>query len=224
MPALLTRIEMGPTRRVTLLIKSSASSILVTSCGCARAAGPSCCAALRSNSSRRPTSTTRAPDRTKHRATPNPSPLPPPVMSAVSPASEKALSAVVCCFILNHLKSGSQVAQGESHPGMPGRGAGHLRRVIGNDDTIKTIFVENPEHPENVDVAVINKGFAIVRHFAGDIAAMDISELSLPAVDLHGLVEVARGHFGKRAQAELQRVSGAGFEIQHALVKLWLIH
>src|SRR5678816_3437938 len=89
---------------------------------------------------------------------------------------------------------------------------------------VKTIPAKNSEHAENVDVAVIDERFTIVRDFAGNIATMNISELSLATVGLHCLVEVALCHFRERSQAELQRIAGAGAKIEHALIEVRLIN
>ena len=59
-------------------------------------------------------------------------------------------------------ESGGEEAEGVSHAGMPGGGAGHLGCVIGDDDAGELIFMEDGEDAEHVHIAVVDEGFAIV--------------------------------------------------------------
>ena len=48
---------------------------------------------------------------------------------------------------LQRLNPGLQIAEGEGHAGMPGRGTVHLRRMIGNNNSVKAILLQNIQNP-----------------------------------------------------------------------------
>ena len=106
---------------------------------------------------------------------------------------------------------------------MPGGGAGHLGGVVGDDDAVELIFMEDGEDAEHVHIAVVDEGFAIVGDFAGDVAEVDVGDALLAGVGGDGVVDVVFGHFGEGADAEFEGVVGGGGEIQQALVHVWLI-
>src|SRR6185437_9909349 len=101
-PALLTRIEAAPKRSCTASAKPGAPSRSVTSKRCQPAASPRLLAAFSSFSALVPTSVTRAPAATKHSAIARPRPLPPPLMTACSPASPKIDSGSGICRLQRH--------------------------------------------------------------------------------------------------------------------------
>src|SRR5271165_869133 len=84
-------------------------------------------------------------------------------------------------------------AEGVRHPGVPRRRAGHLRRVIGNDDAVEVIAVKNVENANHVHIAFVDESFAIVRHLPHDVAKMNVSDLALFAVLVDRVVDVAFG-------------------------------
>ena len=102
---------------------------------------PSSPAARRSSGSRRPTSTTAAPALTKQRAMPRPRPLPPPVISTLSPSSENAPS------------HRHRAWNGSSLNRVAGCFAGRLRRCFGvagvsiNQSSISFSSLKENPHP-----------------------------------------------------------------------------
>ena len=93
-----------------------------------------------------------------------------------------------------------------------------MRCMVRNEHTFKTILLKNSQDPDNINVPGINKRLAVIRHFVLHIPTMDISEFPLPAVSLDSLVDVALGHLGKGAKAELKRICLAVIKIKHSLI------
>ena len=117
----------------------------------------------------------------------------------------------------------AQEAERVRHSGVPWGGAGHLRSVVGNDDAVEAVFVEDPQDAQHVDVAIVDEGLVIVRSLSADVAEVDVGDAMLAAVPLDGFVDVAFGHLGKRAQAEFEHVRWAGRDVDEALVHGLLI-
>jgi hypothetical protein len=122
-----------------------------------------------------------------------------------------------------HGFDGQDEAQGMSHAGMPGSGAGHLRSVVGNDDAIEVIAVEDGEDADHVHVAFVDESLLVMGYFAPDVAKVQVSDLALLAVTIHGVVNIASGHLGERAHAQFERVAWTGNQIEQALVQMGLI-
>ena len=53
---------------------------------------------------------------------------------------------------------------------------------------------------------------------------MDIGDLALPTESVHRLINIARRHFRKRADAALQRIGQTGLKIKQTLVQVGLIN
>ncbi len=69
-------------------------------------------------------------------------------------------------FRLDQRDRRAHVAARPGHPGVPGRGALHRGGVVGDQHTIITVLVVEAEGAEHVDVALIEKDLAVVRHLA----------------------------------------------------------
>ena len=74
------------------------------------------------------------------------------------------------------------------------------------------ILLQNPQHPEHIHVTVVNERLLVKRHFAADVAQVDISQFVLAAVGFNRFVNVALGHFGEGAHAKFERIGRAGFK------------
>ena len=110
------------------------------------------------------------------------------------------------------------------HAGMPRGVAGDLRRVIRNQHPVEAIAMQDGEHADHVDLAIVDEGLAIPRYSSSDVAKVNIPEPSLAAVGLDRLVEVVSGHLAQCAKTELELVTGAGVDIDETLVKTRLIN
>ena len=105
---------------------------------------------------------------------------------------------------------------------MPRGRAGHLRRMVGNDDAVEGVAVENLEHAEYIHVAIVDESLPVAGHPAGDVAEMDVADPSLAAVLVDDVVDVIpslRDHLGERADAKFERVGLARVEIDEFLVQ-----
>ncbi len=91
---------------------------------------------------------------------------------------------------------GAEVAEGIGHACVPWSSAGHEWCVVGDDYTLEVISFEDLEDFRDIDIAVVDKGFPVVGHFAADVTAMDIGEFFLAAVGFDCFVDIAFGHFG----------------------------
>ena len=96
--------------------------------------------------------------------------------------------------------------------------------MVGDQHTIVTVFAQDAQNAQHVDIAFVDEGFPIVWGFAADIAEMDVGDLVLAAVGFHRLVDVAVGHFGQGAEAEFQRVGATGFAVDEFLIEPGLVH
>lgn len=85
--------------------------------------------------------------------------------------------------------------------------------MIGDDYALEIIFSEDLEDLWDVDIAVIDEGFAVVGDFATDVAAVDVGEFLLAAVGFDCFVDIPLGHFGEGAQAEFEGIGWAGLGI-----------
>src|ERR1035438_5446654 len=92
MPALLTRMLIGPNTAPARATTSAAPLNLLTSHTTAPACGPMAAAASLRTAARRPAKTTLAPAEAICRAMARPRPVPPLVIKATSPARRKGLS------------------------------------------------------------------------------------------------------------------------------------
>lgn len=106
---------------------------------------------------------------------------------------------------------------------MPGGVTGHLRSVVRNQDAVEVILLEDLQDTKHVDVAVVHERFFIERNFAGDVSEMDVSQFLLAAILIDNFVNVAVGHFRKRAEAEFKLIGRARMQIEEAMVVLRLI-
>src|SRR5439155_1715543 len=70
----------------------------------------------------------------------------------------------------------------------------------------------------------VNEGLAIVRHFSGDIAQMDISDFPLAAITVHRLVKIAFRHFRQAPDAKFQGVRPAWRNVEQPPIEPRLIH
>jgi hypothetical protein len=68
--------------------------------------------------------------------------------------------------------------------------------VVRDDDSLETIALQNRQDAYHIDVALVDEGFPIVRHFSGYVAEMDVSDFALAAVLVNRLVDVSFRHFG----------------------------
>ena len=109
------------------------------------------------------------------------------------------------------------------HSGVPWGRAGHLRGVVGNDDAVEAVFIEDPQDAQHVHVAIVDEGFVIVRSLSADVAEVNVGDAVLAAVPVDSLVELAFGHLGEGSQAKFEHVAGAGREIDEPLVHGLLI-
>lgn len=107
----------------------------------------------------------------------------------------------------------AEVAEGVGHAGVPGGCAGHEGCVIGDDYALEIVVFEDLEDLWDVDIAVIDEGFAVVGYFTADVAAVDIGEFLLSAVGFDCFVDISLGHFGQGAQAEFEGIGWAGLDI-----------
>src|ERR1035437_2312677 len=119
--------------------------------------------------------------------------------------------------------SGSQKSQGMRNSSMPGRRAGHLRAVIGNEYAVESVLLENGNHSKHIDVSVIDKRLVVVRHLAAHIAEVNIRNSFLPAVVVYRFVKIAAGHLRECSQAALQHIAWTGRNVDQALIHLGLI-
>src|SRR5574337_129722 len=216
LPALFTRMSSGPNRASTSSTSAGMVESSVMSCRMYCAASRKSAHACFNSASRRPVMTTRAPASARARQMPRPRPVPPPVTSASFPSRRNASR--VISLGLDHGHRRPHVSERKSHAGMPRRGAGHLRRVIGDDHAAVAVALEDPEHPDHVNVALIDENFVVPRHLALDVPEVNVADLALAAVPVDRFVDVARGHLGNRADAQLDAVAAAGLEVQHPLV------
>ena len=106
---------------------------------------------------------------------------------------------------------------------MPGGGAFEQRRVIGDENAIKAVTVENAQHFDHVGVAVIDKHLMVVGDFALHIAQVDIGQFPGAAVAIHRRIDIRILHFRDGADTELNRAGRAGPEIQHLLEVIALV-
>src|ERR1700760_1888817 len=108
-------------------------------------------------------------------------------------------------------------SKGMRHTGMPRGVASNLRGVIGDQHAVVAIAMQDREHVNHVDLTVVDEGFAIMRHPAGDIAEVNVPEPLLPAVGVDSLIKAVSGHLTQRAKAELELVAGARVDVDEAL-------
>ena len=78
---------------------------------------------------------------------------------------------------------------------MPGGAAGHLGGVVGDDDAVESLRMQDAQHSRHVDIAVIDKGLLVVRRLTVDIPQVDVAELALGSVMLGRSVNIGVGHF-----------------------------
>ena len=121
------------------------------------------------------------------------------------------------------MDAGAEVAQGEGHAAVPGGRAGNLGGVVGDDDALEIVVLQDAQDAQGVHVAVIDERFLVSWDFAPDVAEVDVGEFVSASVTIDVLVDVAFGHFGQGADAELQRVARRGVKVQEFLEEVGLI-
>src|SRR5215831_5595868 len=107
---------------------------------------------------------------------------------------------------------------------MPRRGTSHLWGVVRNDDSIKVIALQYRQNANHVHTALIDEGFSVVWDFSNHIAKMNVDDLALTTVLVHGLVHVSLGHLRHSANAEFQRIIVAGNSIDQTPIQVRLIN
>jgi len=60
-----------------------------------------------------------------------------------------------------------------------------------NEHAVEIVFLQDFQHAQHVDVAVVDKRLAIVRHFVADVAEVNVPQLLLAAVLFDGVVDIA---------------------------------
>ena len=81
--------------------------------------------------------------------------------------------------------------------------------MIGNDNTAELVLFQNSHHSQHVQVAVVDKRFFIKRNFAAYISKVNIGDSTLAAVVIHGIVDAAFRHFGKRSNTTFKLIRRA---------------
>ena len=110
------------------------------------------------------------------------------------------------------------------HSGVPGRGACHLRGMVGNDHPLEVIAMKDRENTEHVYIAFVDERFTIAGYFADHVAQMNVGNSALSAVLVHRIVDIALGHLSQRAYAKLKRIAATWSQVNQALIHLWLIN
>src|SRR5262245_37580887 len=94
-----------------------------------------------------------------------------------------------------------------SHARMPRSRTAHLWSVVRDDHSVEPVAVQDRQYANHVNDAVIDEGFAIVRHLAGNSAKMEVGDLPLPAVTFIRFVHITVGHLRQGSYAELQGIT-----------------
>ena len=73
--------------------------------------------------------------------------------------------------------------------------------MIRNQYAIESIAMKDGEDANHVHFPFVDERLPIVRHFADNIAKMNVSDLPLPAVAVHSIVDIVLRHFSQSPDA-----------------------
>ena len=74
-----------------------------------------------------------------------------------------------------------------------------------------------------VEEKVVDERLAVVRDFAHYVAQVDVGDLSLAAVAVNGVVDVALSHLGDGPHAKLKSIARARSGVDQALIHMGLV-
>jgi hypothetical protein len=95
--------------------------------------------------------------------------------------------------------------------------------VVGDDNAIEAVAMEDREDAEYVHIAIVDEGLAVVGDFAADVSKVNVGDTALPAVGVDGVIDVVLGHLGERSDAEFKSIAGAWIQVDEALVHARLV-